>query len=63
MVNALKSADFIRQEGREFGTTTLLTTHDLSDIEELCQRLIDACQFCPVGALEAVAQDGERLAP
>jgi ferredoxin len=27
------------------------------------QRLIDACQFCPVGALEAVAQDGERLAP
>ena len=26
-------------------------------------RLIDACQFCPVGALEAVAGDGEKLAP
>lgn len=26
-------------------------------------RLIDACQFCPVGALEAVAADGEKLAP
>ena len=26
-------------------------------------RLIDACQFCPVGALEAVASDGEKLAP
>ena len=26
-------------------------------------RLVDACQFCPVGALEAVASDGEKLAP
>ena len=26
-------------------------------------RLVDACQFCPVGALGAVADDGERLAP
>jgi ferredoxin len=26
-------------------------------------RLIDACQFCPVGALSAVGADGERLAP
>jgi ferredoxin len=26
-------------------------------------RLIDACQFCPVGALEAVDESGERLAP
>lgn len=26
-------------------------------------RLVDACQFCPVGALEAVAGDGEKLAP
>jgi ABC-2 type transport system ATP-binding protein len=25
---------------REYGTTMLLTTHDLSDIEELCQRLM-----------------------
>ncbi|MFQ5349621.1 MAG: ferredoxin [Thermoanaerobaculia bacterium] len=26
-------------------------------------QLIDACQFCPVGALEAIDEDGERLAP
>ncbi len=27
------------------------------------ERLVDACQFCPVGALEAVDEAGERLAP
>lgn len=26
-------------------------------------RLVDACQFCPVGALEAEDESGERLAP
>ena len=26
-------------------------------------RLVDACQFCPVGALGAVDESGERLAP
>ncbi len=26
-------------------------------------RLIDACQFCPVGALEARDESGEKLAP
>lgn len=26
-------------------------------------RLIDACQFCPVGALEARDDSGEKLAP
>jgi ferredoxin len=26
-------------------------------------RMIDACQFCPVGALEALDEDGEQLAP
>ena len=32
-----------------------------AEIDE--DRLVDACQFCPVGALEAVAGDGEKLAP
>ena len=32
-----------------------------AEIDE--DRLVDACQFCPVGALEAVAEDGEKLAP
>jgi ferredoxin len=27
------------------------------------QRLVDACQYCPVDALEAVDENGERLAP
>ncbi len=32
--------DFIRHIRSEFGTTICLTTHDTSDIEELCSRLI-----------------------
>jgi len=31
---------FLKQINREFGTTVLLTTHDLADIEELCARLM-----------------------
>ena len=32
--------EFIRQQNQERGTTVILTTHDLGDIEELCQRVI-----------------------
>ncbi len=32
--------EFLKEINRNFGTTILLTTHDLSDIEELCRRLI-----------------------
>lgn len=32
--------EFIKQQNREKGTTVVLTTHDLGDIEELCQRVI-----------------------
>jgi ABC-2 type transport system ATP-binding protein len=32
--------DFLREANRQYGTTMLLTTHDLSDIEELCARLM-----------------------
>lgn len=31
---------FLKRINRDFGTTVLLTTHDLSDIEELCPRLM-----------------------
>lgn len=31
---------FLKQVNRQFGTTMLLTTHDLADIEELCKRLM-----------------------
>lgn len=30
----------IKRINKEFGTTVILTTHDLSDIEELCERII-----------------------
>jgi len=30
----------IKELNREYGTTIILTTHDLNDIEELCQRII-----------------------
>lgn len=31
---------FLRQINRDFGTTIILTTHDLKEIEELCRRII-----------------------
>jgi ABC-2 type transport system ATP-binding protein len=31
---------FLKEINRSFGTTMLLTTHDLADIEELCKRLM-----------------------
>ena len=31
---------FLKEINRDFNTTVLLTTHDLSDIEELCRRLM-----------------------
>jgi ABC-2 type transport system ATP-binding protein len=32
--------EFIRQQNRDKGTTVILTTHDLGDIEELCRRVV-----------------------
>ena len=32
--------NFLRQINKEFGTTIILTTHDLKEIEELCKRII-----------------------
>jgi ABC-2 type transport system ATP-binding protein len=32
--------EFIKRQNRERGTTVILTTHDLGDIEELCKRVI-----------------------
>jgi len=44
---------FIRKVNREEGTTVMLTTHDLRDVEELCERvlLIDAGRVLFDGAL------------
>ncbi len=36
----LKIRDFLRELNEKYGTTILLTTHDLADIEALCQRVV-----------------------
>ncbi len=48
--------DFLRRINRERGVTLLLTTHDMSDIEQLCSRLmiIDRGKLLYDGGLEAI---------
>jgi len=47
---------FLKEINQEFGTTMLLTTHDLADIEELCDRLmlIDHGRILFDGRLDAL---------
>jgi ABC-2 type transport system ATP-binding protein len=56
--------DFLATENRERGTTVLLTTHDLADIERLCPRmiLIDHGRIVYDGAVERIRRTlgGER---
>jgi ABC-2 type transport system ATP-binding protein len=51
-----KIRDFIKTINREQGTTIMLTTHDLGDIEDICSRLviIDRGRIIYDGTLEAV---------
>jgi ABC-2 type transport system ATP-binding protein len=55
---------FIQQTNRQRGTTVILTTHDLSDIEKLCERvmIIDHGRLLFDGQLEELRQrfGGER---
>jgi ABC-2 type transport system ATP-binding protein len=55
---------FIQHVNRERGTTVILTTHDLSDVEKLCERvlIIDHGQLLFDGALEGLKDrfGGER---
>lgn len=39
-VSKLKVRDFIREQNRLRGTTVILTTHDMQDIDALCQRVL-----------------------
>lgn len=50
--------DFIRAINRERGTTVILTTHDLGDVEKLCERviMIDRGRLVFDGALELLRQ-------
>ncbi len=52
----LKIRQFIKQVNKENGTTIMLTTHDLDDIEDLCKRLviIDEGRIIFDGELQAV---------
>jgi ABC-2 type transport system ATP-binding protein len=54
---------FLKQINREFRTTILLTTHDLSDIEELCRRIIiiDRGRILYDGTLDALRQKLGRI--
>ena len=58
--------DFVRRANRERGTTVLLTTHDMHDIEALAERVIiighgRVMADCPVEALRAQVLAERRL--
>ena len=57
--------EFLATENRERGTTILLTTHDLADIERLCPRmiLIDHGRVVYDGSVEAIRRLVDRRAP
>ncbi|MEV6686289.1 ATP-binding cassette domain-containing protein [Streptomyces sp. NPDC051130] len=64
VVSKAKVRAFLRQLNAELGTTVLLTTHDLQDIEQLCERVmvIDHGRLMydgPLGGLHAAGGAGE----
>ncbi|MFD0357916.1 ATP-binding cassette domain-containing protein [Streptomyces sp. NPDC127110] len=65
VVSKAKVRGFLRQLNEERGTTVLLTTHDLQDIEQLCERVmvIDHGRLMydgALGGLHALGEGGER---
>lgn len=40
LLNKDRVREFIRYVNRELKTTVILTTHDISDVEELCKRIV-----------------------
>ncbi|MBH1932855.1 ATP-binding cassette domain-containing protein [Streptomyces sp. AV19] len=61
VVSKAKVRGFLRDVNAERGTTVLLTTHDLTDIEQLCRRVmvIDHGRLVYDGALEGLHTVGE----
>ncbi|RKT04895.1 ABC-2 type transport system ATP-binding protein [Streptomyces sp. 3211.6] len=65
VVSKARVREFLRQLNEELGTTVLLTTHDLQDIEQLCERVmvIDHGRLVydgALGGLHALGEGGER---
>ena len=54
-----KMREAIKRMNKEFDTTVILTTHDLDDIEELCQRImiIDEGKIIYDGSLQKIKDD------
>ncbi|MFB6809890.1 ATP-binding cassette domain-containing protein [Streptomyces sp. NPDC056387] len=61
LVSKAKVRGFLRQLNEELGTTVLLTTHDLQDIEQLCERVmvIDHGRLVYDGALAGLHSMGK----
>lgn len=61
VVSKAKVREFLRMVNAERGTTVLLTTHDLTDIEELCKRVmvIDHGRLVHDGGLDELHAAGE----
>ncbi|MEV6972414.1 ATP-binding cassette domain-containing protein [Kitasatospora sp. NPDC093806] len=61
VVSKGKVREFLREVNRERGTTVLLTTHDLTDIEQLCDRVmvIDHGRVVYDGGLTGLHTAGE----
>jgi ABC-2 type transport system ATP-binding protein len=62
-VSKIAVRDFIKQINREKGTTVILTTHDMQDIEALTQRilLIGKGQILPDGSLEELKSRNSKV--
>ncbi|MFJ8625715.1 ATP-binding cassette domain-containing protein [Kitasatospora sp. NPDC093550] len=60
VVSKAKVREFLREVNRDRGTTVLLTTHDLTDIEQLCDRVmvIDHGRVVYDGGLEGLHATG-----
>ncbi|MBC3983567.1 ATP-binding cassette domain-containing protein [Streptomyces buecherae] len=61
VISKAKVREFLREVNAEQGTTVLLTTHDLTDIEQLCRRVmvIDHGRVMYDGGLEGLHAVGE----
>jgi len=61
VVSKVRVRDFLRELNAERGTTVLLTTHDLQDIEQLCSRVmvIDHGRLVYDGPLAGLHEAGE----